>query len=344
MQRTFSRSGTVALQFDGAGDAYGNDLFSYRHGRVEGRDCLLKTALTPEGARVLRREAEVYDRLGEGRPGFGRLLGFQSARGPSCLLVTRRGAPIDRSPDLVLVPPRLNLVARDLFDALDVLDRLGFRHCAVSAAGVSFDGLNIEMQELGHVQPNGRAEPLQGSALSTPTGLPVDPAPDVLAAARLVHRLATGQGGGKPPAAMLADLERVDPGLARALEPAFHAEPGQSIPAHEVAAELRRSRPAQPPARPDARPSGPGTAPRAATAEHRDDAVHRAAFRELRRRQREARDAVATPAAATAQTAPAGERTPPRPMPPRSGRSVPVPVLTGLIVVLALLAAALLLR
>lgn len=324
---SFGQSGRVTVTFTQGGLQHEDALLTHRYGRADDRDVLLKTALSAAGAKVLRREAEVYDRIGGRQAAAGRMIGFQAAQSPVCLMVTRRGVPVSRCGP----PPRLDDVqlgraARDLFGALAFLADLGFAHRAVSADTVFWDGRRVELHGFGHVEPLGPSEALAGSALGTPAGPPAGGFPDVQAAAHLLLRLATGSPGGGTPAALVAELAEVDADLAQALEPAFHATPGHEVSPGEVRDRLWRSRPkplppervpedrhgpaapprqpspAHAPAPPRATPQAPPQAPpQAVRAEARPrSAVRgrrlaaeeggRAEFRELRRRQREFRE------------------------------------------------------
>ncbi|MFC0038626.1 hypothetical protein [Actinomadura rayongensis] len=291
LQKSFGQPGRVRLAFEPDGPEYEDALFTHRHGRTEGRPSLLKVAVSPAGARVLRREAEVFDRVGGRHACFGALLGFRTAEDPVCLLVTRRGLPIARlDPAPRLDAVQLARAARDLFGALAALEEHGFAHRAVSPESVFWDGRRLEIQELGHVQPLGPGAALAGSALATPTGLPASEMPDVQAAARVIHRLATGRHHGGPPDALLADLARIDPALAAVLAPALHAGPGPLVPPAAIAAQLVETAPRHAPARtaPEAQPVQPAPARRPAAPGDRDHAF-RTEFRELRRQQREFR-------------------------------------------------------
>ncbi|MEV0666448.1 hypothetical protein ACIBI3_20425 [Actinomadura luteofluorescens] len=245
---SFGQSGRVTVTFAQSGPQHEDALLSHRYGRADDRDVLLKTALSPAGAKVLRREAEVYDRIGGRQASAGRMIGFQTAQSPVCLMVTRRGVPVSRcEPAPRLDDVQLGRAARDLFGALAFLADLGFAHRAVSADTVFWDGRRVELHGFGHVEPLGPPEALAGSALGTPTGLPVSDVPDVRAAAHLLLRLATGSPGGGPPAALVAELAEVDAGLAQALEPAFHAAGGPGASPGEIKDRLWRSRPKPPP-------------------------------------------------------------------------------------------------
>ncbi|MGI5200633.1 hypothetical protein ACQEU6_03375 [Spirillospora sp. CA-108201] len=333
---SFGQSGRVTVTFTQGELQHEDALLTHRYGRADDRDVLLKTALSPAGAKVLRREAEVYDRIGGRQASAGRMLGFQAAQSPVRLMVARRGVPVSRCE----APPRLDDVqlgraARDLFGALAFLADLGFAHRAVSADTVFWDGRRVELHGFGHVEPLGPPEALAGSALGTPTGLPVSDVPDVRAAAHLLLRLATGSPGGGAPAALVAELGEVDAGLAQALEPAFHATGGQGVSPGEIKDRLWRSRPKPPPVRvpedrqgPAAPPRRPSPAeappptsaqatradarPRSAVRDRRLAAEEggRAEFRELRRRQREFRQSrriAAEPPRARAQADPVAQ-------------------------------------
>ncbi|MGI5422173.1 hypothetical protein [Actinomadura luteofluorescens] len=310
---SFGQSGRVTVTFAQGGLEHEDALLSHRYGRADDRDALLKTALSPAGAKLLRREAEVYDRIGGRQASAGRMIGFQAAQRPVCLMVTRRGVPVSRcEPVPRLDDVQLGRAARDLFGALAFLADLGFAHRAVSADTVFWDGRRVELHGFGHVEPLGPPEALAGSALGTPTGLPVSDVPDVQAAALLLLRLATGSPGGGTPAALVAELAEVDAVLAQALEPAFHAAGGPGVSPGEIKDRLWRSRPKPPPSRhvpedrhetvpPPRQPSPVQAPPRPAPQETRAEAGPRSAvrdrrlaaeedgraeFRELRRRQR----------------------------------------------------------
>ncbi|WP_067795316.1 hypothetical protein [Actinomadura formosensis] len=320
LQKSLGHSGRVELTFVDGDLRHEDALFAHRYGQADGRDCLLKTAVSPTGTKVLRREADAYGRISGQHPAFGRLLGFQTAQDPVCLMVTRRGKPISRcDPALRFDAAELGRAARDLFGALAVLADLGFAHRAVSADSVFWDGVRIELQEFGHVEPLGPVEALHGSALGSPTGLPPGDAPDVLAAARLLHRLATGRAGGGTPAAMTQELARVDAGLAEALEPALHARPGHAPAPKEMADRLWRTSPKPPPP-----PAKATAAPPSVPDEQRaGDHPHRMEFRELRRQQREfRRRGRAVPEPVRPQRTGASHHGPqPEPAPPSGGGS-----------------------
>lgn len=333
LQKSLGHSGRVELTFVDGDLRHEDALFTHRYGRADGRDCLLKTAVSSTGTKVLRREADAYGRISGRHPAFGRMLGFQTAQDPVCLMVTRRGIPISRcDPALRFDASGLGRAARDLFGALAVLADLGFAHRAVSADSVFWDGLRIELQEFGHVEPLGPVGALHGSALGSPTGLPPDDAPDVQAAARLLHRLATGRAGGGTPAAMTRELARVDTGLAEALEPALLARPGHAPAPKEMADRLWRTspKPAPPSAKATAPPSAKAAAPSPAKAavpppsvpdeQQAGDHSHRMEFRELRRQQQEFRQrgrAVPEPARPQ-RTGPSHQGPQPRSAQPRS--------------------------
>ncbi|MFI0354475.1 hypothetical protein [Actinomadura sp. 9N407] len=368
LQESFGHSGRVELRFVPGGLQYEDALFSHRHGRTGDRDSLLKSALPPAGIKVLRREAEAYDRFGGRHTAFGRLLGFETARDPVCLLVTRRGAPISRcEAGLRLDAAQLTRAARDLFGALAALADLGFAHRAVSADSVFWDGLNIELQELGHVEPLGTGAALSGSALGSPTGLPVSDVSDVHAAARLLHRLATGRTGGGEPAAMVEELAQIDPGLAGALEPALHARPGEHPAPEGVVNRLWQSRPKSEPHAatsqasasqrstttqdgpvPVGSPAARTAAPPGAARDERQaqDHAHRSEFRELRRQQREFRQASRSalrPAAGSGTPAWTPGRSAPQQQSPNGGCSWPS-LLAGALVVLIIVVVVLVVR
>jgi hypothetical protein len=294
LQKPFGHSGRVELGFTEGGLRHEDALSVHRYGRTGERDSLVKTAVSPAGTKVLRREADAYSRISGRHAAFGRLLGFRTAQEPVCVMVSRRGVPVSRcDPGLRLDATQLDRAARDLFGALAVLAELGFAHRAVSADSVFWDGLRIELQEFGHVEPLGPIAGLDGSALGSPTGLPVSDVPDVQAAARVVYRLATGGVGG-PPTVMLGQIARIAPPLAEALEPALHPRNGQVPTPAEMVERLRRSRPPATPPATQANRMPPRTdAPPPPDARSRPDRrpsdrdAHRVEFRELRRRQRE---------------------------------------------------------
>ncbi|MEU4823625.1 hypothetical protein AB0H37_17315 [Actinomadura sp. NPDC023710] len=331
---SFGQSGRVTVTFAQGELQHEDALLSHRYGRADDRDVLLKTALSPAGAKVLRREAEVYDRIGGRQASAGRMIGFQAAQSPVRLMVARRGVPVSRcEPAPRLDGVQLGRAARDLFGALAFLADLGFAHRAVSADTVFWDGRRVELHGFGHVEPLGPPEALAGSALGTPTGLPVSDVPDVRAAAHLLLRLATGSSGGGAPAALVAILAEVDADLAQALEPALHATGGRDVSPGEIKDRLWRSRPKPPPPErfpedrhdPAAPPRQPPpaqvppqamraeTGPRSAVRDRRlaaeDDG--RAEFRELRRRQRKFRQSRRIAAEPPRVQAQAGTVTPP---------------------------------
>lgn len=354
-------------------------LLSHRYGRADDRDVLLKTALTPTGAKLLRREAEVYDRIGGRQASAGRMIGFRAAQSPVCLMVTRRGLPVSRcDPAPRLDDVQLGRAARDLFGALAFLADLGFAHRAVSADTVFWDGRRVELHGFGHVEPLGPPEALAGSALGTPTGLPAGDVPDVQAAAHLLLRLATGSPGGGTPAALVAELAEVDADLAQVLEPAFHASGGHAVSPGEIRDRLWRSRPKPPPPghvpedrrdppAPPRRPS-PGQAPPHATPQASPQAVRpetrprsavrdlrhaaeeggRAEFRELRRRQREfrrSRRTAAEPPRARVQASPvAPSGTAPDGTPPGGAGVLLLFLVLGVLAVALIVTAVLLVR
>ncbi|RFS82256.1 hypothetical protein D0T12_28905 [Actinomadura spongiicola] len=287
LQKPFGHSGRVELGFTPQDDLqHENELAVHRYGRTGDRDALVKTAVSRAGTKVLRREADAYNRISGRHTAFGRLLGFRTAQDPVCLMVTRRGVPIFRcDPKLRLDAAQLDRAARDLFGALAALADLGFAHRAVSADSVFWDGLQIQLQEFGHVEALGPIPGLTESALGSPTGLPVSDVPDVRAAALLLCRLAAGSTDGRPTAA-LGRLADAAPRLAESLEPALLAE----IPPapREMVERLRRSRPAQ--QRPaQERPAQERPAQEGARTDERrvEPDAHRREFRELRRQQRE---------------------------------------------------------
>lgn len=310
---SFDQAGRVELTFTDGDLQYEDALSAHHYGRTDGRDSLLKIAVSPAGTKVLRREADAYDRVGGRHTAFGRLLGFEIARDPVCLMVTRRGVPVSRcDPGLRLDAAQLGRAARDLFGGLDALADLGFAHRAISADSVFWDGLHIEIQEFGHVEPLGSLAELTGSALASPTGLPVSDVPDVQAAARLLHRLATGSASGGTPEAMVRELARIDAGLAEALAPALHARPGHAPAPKEMVGRLWQrgpstsTTPTTPPQNPtaaEAPPTPPAPQPPPTPPPAREAHLeHRMEFRELRRQQREFRHG------GTAESAPVSPR------------------------------------
>ncbi|MEU8122466.1 hypothetical protein AB0C21_27475 [Spirillospora sp. NPDC049024] len=377
---SFGQSGRVTVTFTQGELEHGDALLSHRYGRADDRDVLLKTALSPAGAKVLRREAEVYDRIGGRQASAGRMIGFQAAQSPVRLMVTRRGVPVSRwDPAPRLDDVQLGRAARDLFGALAFLADLGFAHRAVSADTVFWDGRRVELHGFGHVEPLGPPEALAGSALGSPTGLPVSDVPDVHAAAHLLLRLATGSPGGGTPAALVAELAEVDADLARALEPAFHATGGHAVSPGEIKDRLWRSRPIPPPPAggpedrhvPEAPPRQPppdqatsgATTPQTTRPEARPPSAvrdqrlaaqenGRAEFRELRRRQREFRESRRVAAEPPRAQAPDGPVAPPRPArlpaadgtPPTGGHGPLLFLLLGVLAVALIVSAVLLVR
>ncbi|RKS79624.1 hypothetical protein BZB76_1099 [Actinomadura pelletieri DSM 43383] len=289
LQKPFGHSGRVELGFTPQDDLQHEDqLAVHRYGRTGDRDALVKTAVSRTGTKVLRREADAYNRMSGKHTAFGRLLGFRTAQDPVCLMVTRRGVPISRcDPKLRLDATQLDRAARDLFGALATLADLGFAHRAVSADSVFWDGLQIQLQNFGHVEPLFTIAGLHESALGSPTGLPVSDVPDARAAALLLCRLATGSADGRP-ATALGRLADAAPRLAEALEPALLADVPPTP--KEMAERLQRSRPVQ------RRPAQEGGQERPGTDErHVGLDAHRREFRELRRQQREFNRAGAKP-------------------------------------------------